>query len=56
MVSASALRRQSELTVSQKLWRKLCSFSPLKVGISLLKSLTPMRLCTSKIEFSSVFK
>ena len=56
MVSVSALPRQSELTVSRKLWRKLCSFSPLKLSISQFKSLIPMRLCTSKTEFSSVFK
>ena len=56
VVSVSALQRKNQSAVSRKLYRNLCSFRWLKLILSLLKSLIPMRLSTSKIEFSSVLK
>ena len=56
VVSVSASQRQNQSTVSRKLYRNLCSFRWLKLSLSLLESLIPMRLSTSKTEFSSVLK
>ena len=54
--SVSVSQRHNGLIMSPELWQNLCSFRWLKFGLSLFKSLIPMGLYTSKIQFSSVLK